>query len=328
MQKLFVLALVVLLVGCTQSDTAPNSTPEATPTPTPTGVSPTGDTPSPSPEATPTPEPTPTPGPYQSVEVGQAMQKGDFEVTIVTAGLYTHTGPLGNEVTDYRIDLRIENTGSSDREYYFNYILMGEGAVYHAEWYSTLYNKGLLAPGESDEGLLLFAISGAEPPFQLQVLPVPLSANDYFDVIGENELDKPVVGVINYADACGSSPLASDYLGPLASQCTGVSSARDWFNYPSWIDEGTVITRLKVKNNAEEPATVLIVNEVPDRFGLDAHDLVYSYEPIFLDDYHPAWLVKLGSNEIWVTHMNYTIYLEQSEVEAMDPPSIVAVKGL
>ncbi|MFC2174997.1 hypothetical protein ACFLQ2_04000 [archaeon] len=292
----------------------------------------TAPTPEPTPTPTPTPEPTPTPvpDPYHSVEVGQSIEKGDFMVTIVSVGMYNYTSPFGEELRDYRVDLRIRNSADTEEEYRFGYILMGEDVEYDVRWHSTLYEKGLLQPGEVIEGMVLYDVGGEEGPFKLQVKTYSLAEHDYMNVIGKNSIEKPVVGVINYGDVCGESALGEEYLGDLlgTAGCDEISSARDWFNYPSWIEDGVVITRLKAKNHGDEPVTVLIVNEVPDRFGITARDLNYTYEPIFLDDYHPAWFVKLGRNEIWLTQINYSMYLESSEVEAMAAPVVLPLIGL
>ncbi|MCK4326888.1 MAG: hypothetical protein KAW41_00245 [Candidatus Diapherotrites archaeon] len=330
MKKFFVLALIVLLVGCTQPEATP--APAATPTPTLTGGPSVDGPPSSSGNESASPRenesiPTPTPDPYLSVDVGQVLEKGLFELTIVSVGEYTHTTPFGEEVMDYRVDLGIQNTAGTEEEYWFDYELHGDSGQYPVQWYSPLYAKGVLGAREKLSSSVLYGVGGSKGPFKLLVRSIPLSRNDYMDVIGENELDKPVVGVINYGDTCGESALADDYLGPLAGTgaCGGISAARDWFNYPSWIEEGVVITRLKLKNNAEEPATVFVVDEVPARWGVTARDLSYTHEPIFLDDYHPAWFVRLGRNEIWVTQVNFTTYLEQSEIEALPKPVATAV---
>ena len=323
MQKLVLAALIVLLVGCVQ----PEATPTATPVPA--GGTPIGAPPSPSPEATATPEPTPTPtpDPYQALEFGQTVEKGDFVVTIQSVGRYTYTPPFGDELVDYRVDLSIRNIASSAREYHFNYSLLGDDTTYGLRWHSPLFAKGQLSPGQEIDGYILFDVGEATGPYKLSIPSIHLA---YYDehVIGGNELEKPVVGAINYDDLCGQSTLGSVFLGSLEGCCscsTKLTAARDWSNYPSWVNDKVIITRLKVKNNGENGATVMIVDEVPERFGVTARDLVYTHEPIFLDDYHPAWLVRLGRNEIWVTQMNYSIYLEQSEVEAMPGPVTLAL---
>ena len=64
---------------------------------------------------------------------------------------------------------------------------------------------------------------------------------------------------------------------------------------------------------------------MPGKWGVNASGLAYSREPLFLDNSHPAWLVRLGRNEIWVADVNYTKFLSQTEVEALPAPAVLAV---
>jgi len=69
------------------------------------------------------------------------------------------------------------------------------------------------------------------------------------------------------------------------------------------------------------------VDEVPASLNVTARDLAYTYAPVFLDDYHPAWFVHLGRNEIWINEMNYSVYMDEVQVQRFTPPEVAAVNA-
>ena len=308
--RIVIVLLALLMIGCV--GTAPRPTPTTTPTPVPT--------------ATPTAIPTPTPT-YGPATVNETVERGDFLVKVVSIGKYRYVSPFGKNVTDYRVDMRITNTASQPEEYRFVYSLFNNITHFPTRWYSTLDDQGLLPAGGKVEGYVLFDTGNSSGPFKLAVVTLPLTSFDYIDVIGKNELEKPVAGGRMYADTCGTSAPGESYLGKLlgGDPCKNISAARDLYIYPSWHDDHVVILRLKLKNSAEYGANVLIVDEVPKEFGVTAHNLSYSKEPIFLDNYHPAWLVHLSRNEIWKVDMNYSIFLDDNQVGNMPAPVVLGI---
>lgn len=262
---------------------------------------------------------------YDSVAFGKVQELGDFNVTIVSVGRFTYKSPFGEELTDQRVDFKVRNNVGSAREFRFGYRLLNDGNEYPMRWYSTVDTQGLLAAGEASEGYALYNIGGAEGPFQVQVRAYSVTENDYVNVVGESTLDNPVAGAVNYANACGGSALGEAYLGALLSEgCGRVSAARDLAIYPVWVEDGVVITRLKLKNHGEKAASFLVVDEVPEKWG-SARELAYSKEPVFLDDNHVAWLVRLGRNEIWLADVNYTKFIQQTQVESLPSPAVLPV---
>lgn len=308
--RLALIVFAVLLLGCVGG-------PEPTATPQPTAT----------PTATIEPTATPQPNEYSPATIGETIQRGDFEVELISSGPYSHTSPLGERLVNYRVDMKIKNPTSEEHEYNFRYVLFTDEKDYPVRWYSTIDDQGMLAAGGEVEGYVLFEIDDSTGPFQLTVVTLSLSRFDYLDVIGVNELDKPVAGARMYEQTCGTNALGEAHLGDLlgSGACDKVSAARDLYIYPFWVRDGIVNTKLKLKNSNDFGIDVFVVDEIPESFGVKAQELTYSSEPIFLDDYHPAWFVHLSRNEIWKMDINYTIFLETTQVEFMDPPVVLAV---
>ncbi len=306
--RIVIVLLALLLLGCV--GTAPQPTPAAAPAPT----------------VAPSVIPTPAPS-YGPAVVNETVERGDFLVKIISVGKYSYVSPFGKNRTDYRVDMGITNTARQPEEYRFAYLLFNDDRHFPLRWYSTLDDQGLLPAGGETEGYLLFDVGNSTGPFKLVVATLPLSSFDYVDVIGKNELGKPVAGNRMYGNTCGTSTLGEKYLGSLlgGEPCKSISAARDLYVYPSWHDDHVVIVRLKLKNSAEHGANVLVVDEIPKGFGVTAHNISYSKQPIFLDSYHPAWLIHLSRNEIWKTDMNYSIFLDGNQVGNMPAPVVLGI---
>lgn len=93
-----------------------------------------------------------------STLVDQKVVKGDFEVTLVRLGYYRHLQyeTFGDEVTDFRVDIKVKNIGSEEETFgTYNAAIVIGSSQYDASFGSKLdvYN---MRPGVIREGYLLF----------------------------------------------------------------------------------------------------------------------------------------------------------------------------
>jgi len=89
---------------------------------------------------------------------GEIVKKGDFEVTLVKYGFFKHLelGAYGDEVTDFRVDLKVKNIGS-EKNSFSNYaaVLIVGSHQYERSFNSELDSSDIY-PGIIKEGYLLF----------------------------------------------------------------------------------------------------------------------------------------------------------------------------
>lgn len=94
-----------------------------------------------------------------AITVQQTITKGEFTITLVRVGHFTHLeyDTWGDEVTEFRVDLKVKNIASQP-EYLFEsdiVILDNLGNQYDYEWGGTL-DLGEIYPGVTREGYVLF----------------------------------------------------------------------------------------------------------------------------------------------------------------------------
>ncbi|MFX1513022.1 MAG: hypothetical protein ACFFCQ_10580, partial [Promethearchaeota archaeon] len=94
-----------------------------------------------------------------AIIVEETITEGDFSITLLRVGDFTHLyyDTWGNEVTDFRVDLKVTNIVSQN-EYLFRsdiVILDNHGIQYDSEYRGTL-QLGEILSGETLEGYVLF----------------------------------------------------------------------------------------------------------------------------------------------------------------------------
>lgn len=89
---------------------------------------------------------------------GEIIKKGNFEITLVNYGFYTHLkyDTWGDEVTDFRVDLKVKNAGSEKDSFstYDGVIISGSNQ-YERSFNSNLDSSNVY-PGIIKEGYLIF----------------------------------------------------------------------------------------------------------------------------------------------------------------------------
>ena len=94
-----------------------------------------------------------------AITVGKTITKGDFSITLVKVGYFTHLkyDTSGDEVTQFRLDLKVKNV-ANDPEYLFesNIVIVDNlGNQYNYEYDGTL-ELGEIYAGVTKEGYVLF----------------------------------------------------------------------------------------------------------------------------------------------------------------------------
>jgi len=94
-----------------------------------------------------------------AITVEQTITKGDFRITLVRVGHFTHLkyDIWGDEVTEFRVELKVTSI-ASEPEYLFEsdiVILDNLGNQYDYEYGGTL-DLGEIYPGVTREGYVLF----------------------------------------------------------------------------------------------------------------------------------------------------------------------------
>ncbi|VVB59734.1 Uncharacterised protein [uncultured archaeon] len=90
--------------------------------------------------------------------IGTVKTKGNFEITLVKYGFYTHLkyDTWGDEVTDFRVDMKIKNIGSEQD----SFITYDDAILQGSNQYKSSFNNKLdtsdMRPGVIKEGYLLF----------------------------------------------------------------------------------------------------------------------------------------------------------------------------
>lgn len=89
---------------------------------------------------------------------GEVISKGNFEVTLVKYGFYTHLkyDTWGDEVTEFRVDLKVKNIGS-EKDSFSNYdaVILSGTNQYERSYNSNLDSSDIYS-GIVKEGYLIF----------------------------------------------------------------------------------------------------------------------------------------------------------------------------
>jgi len=89
---------------------------------------------------------------------GEVIKKGNFEVTLVKYGFYTHLkyDTFGDEVTDFRVDLKVKNIGSAKESFnkYDAVILSGTNQYEYSS--NSKLESSDIYPGIIKEGYIIF----------------------------------------------------------------------------------------------------------------------------------------------------------------------------
>lgn len=88
---------------------------------------------------------------------GEVIKKGNFEVTLVKYGLYTHLeyDTIGDEVTEFRVDLKVKNIGSEKDSFSSSESVILSGTNQYEGYSSDLYYLDIY-PGIEKEGYITF----------------------------------------------------------------------------------------------------------------------------------------------------------------------------
>jgi len=100
----------------------------------------------------------------KSISIDKTIRKssnyGDFEVTVVRAGEFTHLkyGTWGDEVTHFRIDIKVRNVGSEKGTFYGHdaVILDNSGNQYENNYFDDKFDGGDIYPDVTKGGYLIF----------------------------------------------------------------------------------------------------------------------------------------------------------------------------
>jgi len=89
---------------------------------------------------------------------GEVITEGNFEVTMVKYGFYAHLkyDTWGDEVTDFRVDLRVANIGSEMDSLYTSSAVVTSGSTQYEMSYGSKLDCSNTNPGITTEGYLLF----------------------------------------------------------------------------------------------------------------------------------------------------------------------------
>ena len=89
---------------------------------------------------------------------GEVVKKGNFEITLVKYGFYTHLkyDTWGDEVTDFRVDLKVENIGSEQDSFStYDAVIISGSNQYEMSFNSKLDSSDIY-PEIIKEGYLIF----------------------------------------------------------------------------------------------------------------------------------------------------------------------------
>jgi len=89
---------------------------------------------------------------------GEVIKKGNFEVTLVKYGFFTHLkyDTLGDEVTDFRVDLKIKNIASEKDSFRSYDAVILSGTNQYERSYNSKLESSDIYPGIVKEGYIIF----------------------------------------------------------------------------------------------------------------------------------------------------------------------------
>ena len=89
---------------------------------------------------------------------GEVIKKGNFEITLVKYGFYTHLkyDAWGDEVTDFRVDLKVKNIGSEKDSFSTYDGVIISGSNQHERSFNSKLDSLDIYPGIIKEGYLIF----------------------------------------------------------------------------------------------------------------------------------------------------------------------------
>lgn len=89
---------------------------------------------------------------------GEAIKKGNFEITLVKYGFYTHLkyDTWGDEVTDFRVDLKVKNIGSEKDSFTTYDAVIISGSNQYERSFNSKLDSSDIYPGIIKEGYLIF----------------------------------------------------------------------------------------------------------------------------------------------------------------------------
>lgn len=90
--------------------------------------------------------------------IGQTTTRGDFEVTLVRVGYFTHLkyDTWGDEVTDFRADIKVKNIGTSSESFSSYDAAMIVGSNQYNYDYNSKFDGSNIYPGVIKEGYILY----------------------------------------------------------------------------------------------------------------------------------------------------------------------------
>ena len=94
-----------------------------------------------------------------AITVGNTLRKGNFEVTLVRFGYFTHLeyDIWGDQVTEFRVDAKVKNIGSEkDSLYSFNAVILDDLGGQSEATYDSKFDGSDIHPGVTKEGYFLF----------------------------------------------------------------------------------------------------------------------------------------------------------------------------
>jgi len=90
---------------------------------------------------------------------GEVVKKGNFEITLVKYGFYTHLkyDTWGDEVTDFRVDLKIKNIGSEKDSFStYDAVIVSGSNQYEMSFSNSKLDSSDIYPEIIKEGYLIF----------------------------------------------------------------------------------------------------------------------------------------------------------------------------
>lgn len=90
--------------------------------------------------------------------IGQTIAKGDFEITLVKVGYFTHLNydTSGDEITDFRADVKVKNIGAQSETFGSYDAAMVVGSSQYSRSYRSVFNGDNIYPGVIKEGYILY----------------------------------------------------------------------------------------------------------------------------------------------------------------------------